>query len=202
MQSIGAITEIEVYLFGFALLFIFIVIVIAFFFASQARRKATSNSPYTGLPLRRASDLPYESARAILQFIYDQQTYDNQIFDIKKAALCRETGRIFPNSVTWLDTIHVDWTFLNKRHPGKYVSWGSLTLEQQYAIKKMHDSLEHFQTEYSCPKPAPSAITEEYAYRKPGPLYVDIDTKTLLGWQNVPDTPFEVMIVQTAKKQH
>lgn len=201
MQSIAVITDIEVYLFGFALLFFFIVIFIAFFLASQARKNAVSASPYTGLPLRRGSDLPYESAREILQFIYDRQNYNNQLFDIKKASFCRETGRVFPNSITWLDTIHVDWTFLNKRHPGNYVSWGSLTLEQQYAIKKLHDSLDHFQTVSSCPKPAPSAITEEYAYKKPGPLYVDIGTNTLLGWQTVPDTPFEVMIVQTPKKQ-
>lgn len=192
----------EIYIFGFGLLFVFVAIVVAFFLASQARRKAISLSPYSGLPLRRGSDLPYESAKTILQFIYDRQDYHNRLFDIKKAAVCRETGRIFPNSVTWLDTIHVDWTFLNKRYPGNYVSWGSLTLEQQYAVRKIHHPLDDFQTEVSSPQSAPSAITEEYAYKKPGPLYVDIETKTLLGWQRVPDSPFEVLIVQTPKKMN
>lgn len=153
------------------------------------------------MPLRNASDLPYESARKILQFLYDKHEYDNRIFDIKKAAFCRETGRIFPNSVTWLNTINVDWTFLKKRYPGNYVSWGSLTASQQEAIKNAHKSIEAYQTLHSSSKTAPSEIEAEYAFAKPGPLYVDIETKTLLGWQCVPDSQFEVLILQKPKKK-
>ena len=64
--------------------------------------------------------------------------YDNSIFDFGKAAFCRETGRIFPNVVTWYGTIKVDWTFLNKRYPGNYVSWGSLSEYQQEMIRSAH----------------------------------------------------------------
>jgi methionyl-tRNA synthetase len=36
--------------------------------------------------------------------------------------------------------------------------------------------------------PSPRAIESEFAYTKPGPLYVDINTNILLGWQVVPGT--------------
>ena len=34
---------------------------------------------------------------------------------------------------------------------------------------------------------------------RPGPLYVDIETKVLLGWKVVPGTDLEVLIVQKPK---
>lgn len=122
--------------------------------------------------------------------------YDNRIFDINRAAFCRELGRLFPDSLTWYNSISVDWNFLRKRYPGNYISWGSLTSEQQQLVREMHDSLEGFQTEMSSPDPAPRAVTPEYAFIKPGPLYIDYETKILLGWKIIPGTEFEVLIVQ------
>lgn len=121
------------------------------------------------------------------------------MFDFEKAALCRETGRIFPNAVSWLGIIKVDWTFLNKRYPGNYVSWGSLSDSQQEMIRSYHHSLEDFQTEISCKEPAPSKVDPESAASIPGPLYVDLDTKVLLGWKSVPLTDLEVLVVQKPK---
>jgi hypothetical protein len=118
---------------------------------------------------------------------------------LKKASICRETGRVFPNSVTWYDKIDLDWTFLQKRYPGVYVSWGSLTDEQQEVIRNSHHSLEGFQIEFSSPYPSPKQIEAKYALARPGPLYVDIHTKVLLGWKSVPDTDLEVLIVQKPK---
>lgn len=125
--------------------------------------------------------------------------YDNPMFDFDKAALCRETGRIFPNSVTWYGTIKVDWTFLQKRYPGNYVSWGSLSDYQKEIVRSSHHTLEGFQTEYSSPQPAPSKIESFYAMTIPGPLYVDLDTNVLLGWKSVPLTDLEVLVVQKPK---
>jgi hypothetical protein len=93
----------------------------------------------------------------------------------------------------------VDWNFLQKRYPGKYVSWGSLTEDQKKEVREQHVSLEGFQTEFSCPEPMPRAIEPKYAFIKPGPLYVDIDHKVLLGWKEVPGTEMEVLIVQKPK---
>jgi hypothetical protein len=158
--------------------------------------RAMGISPYTGIPLRRATDLTYFAAERVLRFLYEFQQYDNRIFKLSRAAYCRETGRIFTNCVTWLDTVKVDWTFLQKRYPGSYVSWGSLNKDQQQAVRDAHESLEGFQTEISSPTPSPRGIEPEYAYTKPGPLYVDIETKVLLGWMVVPSTDLEVLIVQ------
>ncbi|MBA3958344.1 MAG: hypothetical protein H0X51_08150 [Parachlamydiaceae bacterium] len=196
---IADVSNADVVLFGTAILFVFVLLVAVFFLGAKARSNAVGMSPYSGLPLRRGGDLPYESAKKILQYLYDKHEYDNRIFDIKRAGVCRETGRVFPNCINWLDMLHVDWTFLRKRHPGDYVSWGSLSAEQQDNLRKRHHPLYLFQTEISSPSSAPSSIELDYIYTKPGPLYVDIETKTLLGWQRVPDSDFEVLIVQKPK---
>lgn len=178
----------------------FALLVALFWIGWRLTGRSHSVSPYTGVPLRRANEISYYSAERILRFLYEFQQYDNRIFKLSRASFCRETGRIFQDSVTWFDTINVDWTFLQKRFPGHYVSWGSLSKELQEAIRASHGSLEGFQTQQSSPSPSPRAIEPEYAYTKPGPLYVDPETKTLLGWKEIPGTEFEVLIVQKIPK--
>lgn len=158
--------------------------------------KKVDNSPYTGLPLRYGREIGYYNSEKIYRYLYDMKQYDNRIFDLKKASFCRDTLRIFPDSVNWLDAIRVDWNFLQKRMKGNYVSWGSLTREQQADIRKRHDSMLEFQTEYSSPTVQPKLVEPEYVLSKPGPLYVDITTGTLVGWQIVPGTDFEVLVIQ------
>lgn len=191
----------DVLLFAFLILAVFTLLVGIFFISGWVRKANVGVSPYTGMPLRRCSELPYASAKKILQFLYERKEYDNRIIDLQKAAFCRDTGRIFPNCVSWFDTIKVDWSFLRKRFPGNYVSWGSLGTDQQTMISDAHDSLEGFQTQRSSPKPAPREVDAEYVFAKPGPLYVDMDQKILLGWQCVPETDFEVLIIQRPKKK-
>lgn len=157
-------------------------------------------SPYTRHPLRPGSEISYYAANKVLRFLYDRHEYDNRIFDLRRAAVCRDTGRIFPNAITWYNKIKVDWSFLAKRYPGNYVSWGSLSAAQQVFIAAHHDSLKGFQTEISSTQIQPKAIEASCAYSKPGPLYVDIDTGVLLGWVCVPDTDMEVLIVQHPKR--
>lgn len=159
-------------------------------------RREASLSPYTGLPLRRATGLSYLARERVYRVLHQLNQYDNRLFDLRKAALCRETGRIFPNCVTWYDTIKLDWTFLQKRFPGHFVSWGSLNSDQQAAIKNVHQDMKGFQTMFSCPEPSPRLVDERYVYEKPGPLYVDVNTGTLVGWKCVPDTDLEILIVQ------
>lgn len=169
-------------------------------FSWKQTSKKIDVSPYTGLPLRYGRDIGFYPAEKIYRFLFDLKQYDNQMFDLKKASFCRETGRIFPYSVTWLDAIRVNWNFLQKRQKGHYVSWGSLTRDQQLEIQRLHGSLAGFQTHHSSPTPIPRMVEPEYAYAKPGPLYVDVASSTLLGWKEVPDTEFEVLIVQKPLK--
>lgn len=155
-----------------------------------------SPSPYTGSPLKRGEYLSFFAKEQILKYLYDYYSYENPLFKLKNAALCRETGRIFPNALTWYNTLYVDWNFLNKRYKGQYVSWGSLTLEQQDALRKLHGAMKGYQTAFSSRNPSPRLLEPMYAYTKPGPLYVDVATSTLLGWKCVPGTDYEVLIVQ------
>lgn len=174
----------------------FVLLVVAFWLGWRMTQRSHSVSPYTGVPLRHMREISYFSAERVLGFLYDLHQYDNRIFKVRRAAFCRETGRIFQNCVNWFDLINVDWNFLQKRYHGHYVSWGSLSREQQEVIRAKHSSLEGFQADYSSPTPSPRGIEPEYAYARPGPLYVDFEKKILLGWKQVPGTEFEVLIVQ------
>lgn len=176
-----------VFLLALAIFATFALLALVFWLTWRASQGLTGISPYTGTPLRRTSELPYFSIERVFKYLNGFHQFDNKIFNIKRASFCRETGRIFINSVTWYDSVKVDWNFLRKRYPGHYVSWGSLTADQQQMIRESHDSLDGFQTETSCPNPMPRAVTPEYAFTKPGPLYVDFQTKILLGWKVVLD---------------
>lgn len=159
-------------------------------------------SPFTGLPLRRATEISYANLQKVHNFMTEQRSYDNKMFNVRKAAFCRETGRIFPNAMSIFGEISVDWDFLRKRYPGNWISWGSLNKDQQEAIRLMHDPLDGFQTEFSCPEIFPRSIEDKYIYIKPGPLYVDFDSKILLGWKSVPGTILEVLVVQKPFERH
>lgn len=186
---------------AFGVLFTFFLLVIIYWYSFWVTDKTQGLSPYTGLPLRHVSELSYFYKERIILYMLSFHQYDNRPFKLRKAAFCRETGRIFPNCVTMFDTIKVDWTFLQKRYPGDYVSWGSLNGDQRKAISDAHEGrLYGFQTEMSSPNPAPRAIEPEYVITTPGPLYVDLQTKVLLGWKVVPETDLEVLVVQKPKK--
>lgn len=186
-------------LFAFAIIGVFFLLFGVFWAGWRLSHKSACISPYSGLPLRRCSDLSYYNIERILRFLYELQDYENRIFELRRASFCRETGRIFQNSITWFDTISVDWNFINKRYSGNYVSWGSLSEDQKLAIRDRHYDLKGFETDYSSPTASPRAIEPEYAFHKPGPLYVDIDTYVLVGWKQVPGTSLELLIVQRPK---
>lgn len=199
---VAVITYQDIVYFGASLLIVLLALLASFVFGWWVRRVRTSPSPYTGLPLRSGSDFHYTTIEKVLRFLYDMQEYENRMFDLNKAAVCRETGRIFPDALTWFGTIKVNWGFLQKRYPGNYVSWGSLTEEQKITIIDRHKSLKGFQTEYSSPTTSPRNIEQEYTRTKPGPLYVNVDTGILLGWKSVPDTELEVLIVQKPYEEY
>jgi len=197
--TFASVDNTDIALFGIAILVVVLTLTTLCIYGIWLSRLPSSLSLYSHLPMRRATDLSYYTAEKALRFLYNTHQYDNRIFSLKRAALCRETGRVFTDVVTWYDKIKLDWTFLQKRYPGSYVSWGSLSAEQQGIIRNAHDTLEGFQTDFSSPNPSPKAIEAKYALASPGPLYVDLNTKVLIGWKIVPDTDVEVLIVQKPK---
>ncbi len=174
----------------------FVVLGVIFWWMWREGERWEGESPYTKLPLRPATSLSYFAAERALIFMDSFHDYENRIFKLSKAAFCRETGRIFPDCVRWTGRIEVGWDFIVKRYPGQYVSWGSLSPAQQLVVRKAHASLLGFQTEHSSPTSSPKAVEPEYAFTIPGPLYVDFASKVLVGWQSVPETNLEVLIVQ------
>lgn len=193
--------RVQVLLFSFAFLLTFLLFFAFFWFTLWLSRRNPGLSPYSSLPLRKGSDLSFAAKEKIYRMLYDMHEYDNRLYDLNRAAVCRETGRVFFDAVTWFDNIKVDWGFLKKRHPGDYISWGSLSESQKEAVRAVHKSLEGFQTAISSQNSAPRMVEPEIAFERPGPLYVDWDTKVLLGWKQVPDTNFEVLIVQKPIKK-
>lgn len=186
----------DLYVIGVAFLLLFFLFAIVFAVAWWVQRQRDSLSPYTGSPLRSGEQLSFYAKEQILRYVYERSSYDNRIFSLYRAALCRETGRIFPNALTWYGTLYVDWNFIQKKRPGCYVSWGSLSFEQQQNLYRLYGSLHGFQTAFSSSRPSPREVEPEYVFAKPGPLYVDINDDTLMGWKCVPGTDFEVLIVQ------
>jgi len=161
-----------------------------------------SVSPYTGSPMRRGEDLAFSAQLQVQHFLNSMEDPDNPVFALKYAAICKDTGRIFPDCVDIFRVIKVDWGFLQRRCRGHWVSWGSLSPLQKEEIAKRHQSLSDFQIEESSVIPRPQDVDGYHAMKKPGPLYVDPSTGVLLGWKIVPETQLEVLVVQKPKKDN
>lgn len=187
----------EVLFFALLVLAIFIALFVFAMVSYRLQDPKRCCSPYTGKPMWAGENVPLYVVEKIMHFLYyDIHNYDNRVFLMKQAMFCRDTGRIFPGTISWWGYSKVNWSFIAKRHPGVYVSWGSLSRELQQEVRARHSSLEGFQTEVSSPNPSPRAIEPKYVFTKPGPLYVDLDSFVLLGWKSVPGTKFEVLVVQ------
>ncbi len=159
-------------------------------------RKHGSVSPYSKKPMTLGIDIVPSIRTYVNDFILSHSQPENNPIDFDHAAICPETGRVFPNSVVRGSFVRLDWTFLQKFYPGKYVSWGSLNELEQATIRLCHEDMVGYQTETSCPMSLPQEIDDHFAHTSPGPLYVDRARKILLGWKEVPGTEFEVLIIQ------
>jgi hypothetical protein len=157
--------------------------------------------PYTKEPMRLGMDIANSLTVYVNAFLQEQQKMDNPPIDFSKAAYCPKTGRIFTDCVSGGDQIYLGWDFLHKRCKGTFVSWGSLSEEEQGVLKLLHESVDEFQTEKSSKRLRLEEVEEEFAELAPGPLYVDRRERTLMGWKKVPGTYFEVLVVQRPKFQ-
>lgn len=191
----------SVLIFAFLVLFSFCFLCVFAYISYRLQNQKPPLCPYTGNKLRLGEYVPLSSAIKIMRFLYYTiHNFENRVFPMKRSMVCRDTGRIFQDCIRWWGTAHVDWDFIQKRYPGTYVSWGSLSSDLQREFKESHPSLEGFQTEFSSANINPKDVEERFVYMKPGPLYCDIQTKVLIGWKCVPETQYEVLIVQKPLK--
>ena len=198
---LAEVSDTQVFLFSILVLGVFFLFFFIAYASWKLQQEENGPSPYSGMPLMSGTRLPIVGRIRVELFLKSFHQYENRSFDMSRAAICRETGRIFPQSRIWPWKYEVDWDFLQKRFPGHYVSWGSLSHDQQRTIREAHDGrIVGFETDFSCFNPLPKDIDKVYALHDLGPLYVDIDTKVLIGWQKVPETELEVLIVQKPTK--
>jgi hypothetical protein len=196
MQDIESLGQNAIFLLIFSVLLMFGVFSFMLWFGWWVSIKKGSPCPYTGKPMKLGVDIAASVQQYVEAFMLSHEQPENKPFDFRFAAISEETGRIFPDCVKKAEIVSLDWSFIQKRHRGKFVSWGSLSEIEQGHIKLLHESLVGFQTEKSCLNPVPKDVTAEFSLLKPGPLYVDRETKVLLGWKEVHGTEFEVLIVQ------
>lgn len=191
----GAVTAVVLVLFG---VLVFMAL-LSWIGMNWPLKRVEPRGPYSVAPLRRADTLRYTTLVLIKRYMIEMEDLDNRRFDLRKAAICRETGRIFPDCVAWNGKIHVDWTFINKRFPGSWVSYGSLPEERRLVLWELHGTLEGFQTEFSSGNPLPQDIESDYAVMKPGPLYVNLENDVVMGWKIIPGTDAEILVVKRPK---
>src|ERR1700730_16446199 len=111
----------------FSLFFVLLVLCGLLWLGWWVTQTRGSLSPYSKKPMMLGVDLAVSIARQVEEFLKSLPQPENAPFDCTKAAICRETGRIFPNAVMRGELIRIGWDFLNKRFPGHWISWGSLT---------------------------------------------------------------------------
>ncbi|MDB6081354.1 MAG: conserved putative rane protein [Chlamydiia bacterium] len=196
MSDVGNLGAQAIALLFFSLIFIIGLLGALLWYGRWISKTRGALSPYTKQPMMLGTDMPISIGRQVEEYMKSLKQPENPPFDYTKASICRDTGRIFPNTVRRGEIIHLNWNFLQERYPGSWISWGSLPDMQRGVIKLCHRSLAGFQTEVSSPNPQPESINAHYAMQKPGPLYVYAAKKVLLGWKVVPGTYFEVLIVQ------
>ena len=160
-----------------------------------------SKSPYSQNQLRYGEDLSYFALQRIQEFIITLQQPENSIKHLKNSAICQDTGRVFFNVLDFFGVVRLKKDFLSTRYPGNYVSWGSLTEDEKKYIASCHTSMKGFQVESSSTHYDPLQIDSYHATLKPGPLYVDKAARILLGWQSVPGTALEILVIQFPKEE-
>lgn len=199
VEELGIQTVFVLFFSFFAILFI-LFLLLRFSWKREIQRGDLC--PYTKQPMRLGMDVARSLAAHVNAFLIEQPTEgDNRAIEFDRAAYCPETGRIFPDCVTVSEQVVLSWDFIAKRSKGTFVSWGSLSEEERGVARLLHESLDGFQTEASSLRPRPQDVEEDFALLSPGPLYIDRQTRIVVGWKKVPGTYFEVLVVQRPRFQ-
>ena len=159
-----------------------------------------AKSPYLGGKGIFGHELSFPAIEKVHQFLSAHHDVNNPIFDLNNACVCKTTGRIFPDTLGFAGAKSVGWSFISRMYPGAYVSWGSLSPQERDRLYSESPELfEGYQIHDSSAEEKPKKASEYHQALKPGPLYIDRDSKVLVGWKCVPETVLEVLVVQDLK---
>ena len=196
MDGVTSVESQSLYMLAFFLLFIFFLLALLVLFNWKREGIRGNVCPYCRKPMRLGIDVAFSMRSYVNAFLEEQPQLDNPQIDFSKAAYCSETGRIFTECVSTLERISLSWDFIQRKCSGKYISWGALSEDEKSIYKILHGSIEGFQTEESSHLLRPECVEPLFSTISPGPLYIDRETKILVGWKKVPGTYFEVLVVQ------
>ncbi len=154
----------------------------SFFYWWIYQRKA--RSPFTGKKLLPATCILYPAAEKIALFMQAEKQVP---IDWEQATFCPDTRRIFPKSLNQLGAVALPSPYWRGVYDKpSLTAWLFLTDEQKDEMFQLHGAIKGFQLGHQ---------------KRPGPLFVDLKSKTLVGWKQVPDTDIEVLIVHYPEKR-
>jgi hypothetical protein len=129
----------------------------------------------TGGELAPGDLIAFHSVQRVHDFMLSKPQPENTPFKPKDAAVCRETGRVFPNARDGFGVIRVKSSYPNRRWKGSWVLWKELSRAERSRVEGKHGDLS--------------------AYESEG-LYADPFDALIMGWQKVPGTELQVLIVE------
>lgn len=178
-EQLPELTRTILLLFSAGMVFSCSVIALFFYLGWKKTNGVGTCSPFTGSPLRLGKELTFEAAEKIARFLLEHSSKDNPTFDINKAAICPDTGRIFPNCVGPLEVPKVPKNYFSLVASGNFTPFYTLSSEaQERILSKIPLSLD----------------------KLPKTLYIDLNSLTLVGWKGVPGTSLEVLIQTRPQK--
>jgi hypothetical protein len=187
-QQLTLVTHSSTSLFIFAMVGITALIALFFLAGWWIYNRDHQTTPYGTGPLCRGTDLSFSALEQLHKFTLQE---GQQPIQLEKASVCLQTGRVFPHTINRRKVIRTGWAFLPK---GEWIHWGALTDEEKTIIGETHSTLEGFQTLHAPTEPSPKRVPRAFTLVKPGPLYVNLSTKELIGWKCVPGTDLEILV--------
>lgn len=146
-----------------------------------------------------AEQLHFTAMQYVHQFLQNHP-YSQMKVDLTSTLVCRKTGRIFSCDTKCRRTMKSAECYLMQHYSGVLVPWSTLNQEQKQNFVARHSCLKHFQLHPSGANTAFSYSDWTSADMKPGPLFVDLEAGVAVGWQCIPHTNLEIIIVQPPSK--
>lgn len=155
------------------MVFSFLLILIILYAGWKWTNGRWGKSPFTGANLKLGSELTFDAANKVSRYMLDHSSDQNPGFDITRAAICPDTGRIFPNAIGELEIPKVSKNYLVHLAKGEWTPVSSLSDKGKERL------INH---------------VEDFSSYAQDSLYIDLNTATLIGWKRVPGTSLQLLI--------
>ncbi len=155
-----------------SLLALFSFFALGYFFCN--RRGA--RSPFSGKAMRHGKEFSFEAVSKVLAFLEAENDKDNLPFDLEKAAICEETGRIFPDALNAFEVVKLKKPYTKHFYKAKMEALENLSEKEQMDLRENCDNFSFFSKNSS--------------------IFVDREKGNILAWKKIPETALELMLVK------